>query len=415
MPLREIINSTIECKINEELKEYTVSSKVLRDVNGQLETLQHKIDEHIEDIRDQFTVVNQDIVSLRKDTEETILHEILEHKKNLIKLVDTLKSDLDEKMNNLSSNVVFMQSGVQKKIEEHIRDNRYQFTVVKQDIATLRKEMEEKITHEILEYKKNFTKIFNTVNKNLDEKTEQLQKHSNRLRGHDSRLDDLNANVNAINSRAEQQRKLDLLETKLADAEEINDTKLQETVNLKILTELGFYEYAALFTEPPVYSNTEPLLYIHGHDNGNATIVSNSFNSKMSIIKGKIEIILKKEVFLSDGIENKGIHITSTVPITVYGFQRYQDTSDGYAAISIKYMSTKYIVASFTVWQHRSLSNCLIGIVSLGGNTKVKGQLKMKQGTVKYNGKEFANGENIQINMLAFQTLQFSHNYHLNQ
>ncbi|XP_071178787.1 putative leucine-rich repeat-containing protein DDB_G0290503 [Mytilus edulis] len=427
IPLREIINSTTQCKIKEELEKYAVSSQ--RDVKGQLETLQHKIDKHIEDLRDQFTVVNQDFVSLRKDTEETILHEILEQKKDLIKLVNTLKSDLDKKMNNLSSNVVFLQSEVQKKIDKHIKDNRDQFTTLQQDIATLRKEMEEKISHDNLENIKNCTAIFNTVNNNLDEKVknltnnveimqselaEQLEQHSNRLGGHGSRLDDLNASLHAKNARAQQQQKSDLLETQLANAEEINNTKLQENVNLKNLTELGFYEYAAIFTEPHSYSATTPVLYIHGHDDGNVTIKYNSFNRNMSITKGKNEMILKKEVFLKDGIENKGIHITSTVPITIYVFQTYSGSSDGYAAIPIKYMSGEYIVSSFTVWQHNNHEyNSFIGIVSLSEYTNVKVKLKMKQGTVKFNGKEFGNGKIIEINISAFQTLQLSHNYDL--
>lgn len=44
-----------------------------------------------------------------------------------------------------------MQSGLQKNIDENIGDNRNQLLVVKQDIATLRKDMEEKITNKILE------------------------------------------------------------------------------------------------------------------------------------------------------------------------------------------------------------------------------------------------------------------------
>ncbi|CAG2228002.1 unnamed protein product [Mytilus edulis] len=133
----------------------------------------------------------------------------------------------------------------------------------------------------------------------------------------------------------------------------------------------------------------------------------------MSITKEKNEIILKQEAFLKDGIENKGIHITSTVPIAVYGFHSSRDTCDGYAAIPIRYISTKYIIASFTVWQHRSLSKSLIVIVSLGGNTKVQVQLKMKQGTVTFSGRKFKHGEIINVEMSAFQTLQLSHNYDL--
>ncbi|CAG2225595.1 unnamed protein product [Mytilus edulis] len=179
----------------------------------------------------------------------------------MTKLVDTLKSDQDEKMKNLTSNVVLKQSEVQKKVDEHIGDSRDEFSVFKEDIATLRKEMEENN----LENMNYFAKIVNTVNKDLDEKiknltnnveiiqselretilsvdnnasilAEQLVKHSNRLDalhsniqdfsgktsaiqsdinkvmstaninngllgGHDSRLDDLNAKFSATNSR----------------------------------------------------------------------------------------------------------------------------------------------------------------------------------------------------------------------
>ncbi|XP_063448277.1 uncharacterized protein LOC134727815 [Mytilus trossulus] len=215
-PLMDIINTTISCKINEELKKDIVSGQVLSDVNSQLETLQHKIDKHIGDNQVKLTDVKQDIVSLRIDTEETISHErdaILEQKKDMAKLVDNLKTDHDEKNKKLSSNVVLMQSEVQKKVDEHIGDSRDEFTLLKQDIATLRKEME----------------IVNTANKNLDEKVrnlttnieiiqsefretilpvdnnasilvETLVKHSNRLDALHSNIQDFSGKTSAIQS-----------------------------------------------------------------------------------------------------------------------------------------------------------------------------------------------------------------------
>ncbi|CAC5411494.1 C1QL [Mytilus coruscus] len=217
MPLREIINSTIECKINEELK-----------------------------------TVKQDIATLRMDTEEIFSHEILE-RKNFTNIVDTVKADLDEEVKNFKKHVDLMKSGLQQTIDEH--------TEVKQDIVTLQKEIKETITNEILKQVMNLTKIVNTVNIDLDEKVknlnnnvdivqselrktilsvnynasnlaEQLKTHSNRLdalrssilelivntsaiqndvnnvrsndgrlRVHVTRLDHLNAKVNAINAR----------------------------------------------------------------------------------------------------------------------------------------------------------------------------------------------------------------------
>ncbi|VDI60908.1 Hypothetical predicted protein [Mytilus galloprovincialis] len=183
IPLRNIINTTISCKLNEELKKDIVSGQVLSDVKVQLETLLQKIDKHIVENGIQITDVKQDIASLQMDTEETIAHEILEQKEDMTKLVDTLKSDQESKIKNLTSNVVLMQSEVQKKVEEHIGDSRDEFVVVKQVIATLRKEMEGKI----LENMKYFAKIVNTVNKDLDEKNEECNQqcgnHTIRIKG----------------------------------------------------------------------------------------------------------------------------------------------------------------------------------------------------------------------------------------
>ncbi|VDH98583.1 Hypothetical predicted protein [Mytilus galloprovincialis] len=70
MPLREIINATIEFKFDGKLKEDIVSSKVLGKVNNKFDALQQKMDEHIGDNRNQLTEVNQDIATLRKAMEE---------------------------------------------------------------------------------------------------------------------------------------------------------------------------------------------------------------------------------------------------------------------------------------------------------------------------------------------------------
>ncbi|CAC5401329.1 COL8A [Mytilus coruscus] len=83
MPLREIINSTIECRINEKLKEDIVSSKVLGNVNNKFDALQQKMDEYIGDNGNQLTEVNREIATLRKDMEKL---------KNLAKTVNDMNS-----------------------------------------------------------------------------------------------------------------------------------------------------------------------------------------------------------------------------------------------------------------------------------------------------------------------------------
>ncbi|XP_063400178.1 uncharacterized protein LOC134684798 [Mytilus trossulus] len=61
MPLREIINATIDSKFDDKLKEDIV--------NNQFDALKQKMDEYIGDNRNQLTEVNQDIATLRKEME----------------------------------------------------------------------------------------------------------------------------------------------------------------------------------------------------------------------------------------------------------------------------------------------------------------------------------------------------------
>ncbi|CAC5401336.1 unnamed protein product [Mytilus coruscus] len=104
MPLREIINSTVECQINEKLKEDILSSKVLGKVNNKLDSLQQKIDEHMDgDNRNQMTEVNQYIATLRKEMEEL---------KNLAITVRTENKNIDEKLEGLKATVNDMNSRV---------------------------------------------------------------------------------------------------------------------------------------------------------------------------------------------------------------------------------------------------------------------------------------------------------------
>lgn len=122
-----------------------------------------------------------------------------------------------------------MKSGLQETIDEHIGNKKNQLTEIKQDIMTLRKDMEEKITNEIIKRMENFTKIVNTVNIELDEKVknfnnnvevvqsqlrktilsvnnnasnlvEQLESHSNRLEAFRSNIQELTINTTAIQS-----------------------------------------------------------------------------------------------------------------------------------------------------------------------------------------------------------------------
>ncbi|VDH98585.1 Hypothetical predicted protein [Mytilus galloprovincialis] len=145
--------------------------KPLREmVNVKFDALQQKMDEHMEDNRNQMTEVNQDIATLRKEIEERIKQDIVSLQKEI---EERITHEILDKVKNLTSNMDAMQLELQQK-DELIGDNRNQMTEVKQDIATLRKEMEERITREILDKVNNLTSAISNVNTNQDEKIKKL-------------------------------------------------------------------------------------------------------------------------------------------------------------------------------------------------------------------------------------------------
>ncbi|VDI63158.1 Hypothetical predicted protein [Mytilus galloprovincialis] len=133
---------TVQVDLDEKVQNFTKTVDLMKS------EFKQKIDEHIGGNSNQFAI-NQNIAKLQKNTIDTISHEILRQRENMTKIIDNVNTDLNDKMKNFTSNVVLMQSSGQKKIDEHIEDNRNQFTEVKQDIANIRTEMEEKIENEI--------------------------------------------------------------------------------------------------------------------------------------------------------------------------------------------------------------------------------------------------------------------------
>ncbi|CAC5401327.1 COL8A [Mytilus coruscus] len=85
MPLREIINTTVECKLDEKLKEDIVSSQVFGNVNNKFDSLQNQMNEF-----------KQDFATLRKEMEEL---------KKLTNTVSIENKDIAEKLEGLNANV----------------------------------------------------------------------------------------------------------------------------------------------------------------------------------------------------------------------------------------------------------------------------------------------------------------------
>lgn len=192
MPLREIINSTIECKINDKLKEDIVSSQVLQNVNDQMDTLQQTIDKHIGDNRGKFTEVKQEIAALRKEMEETILRRRIEQMKNLTKMVDTVNTDLNEKVKKLAINVDIMQSELKETILS-----------IDRNVSNLASHLEN-YSNRLNELRLNLQKLVvktSAIENDMGQVKALTDINDESLRGHDSKLDSLTETINDMNSR----------------------------------------------------------------------------------------------------------------------------------------------------------------------------------------------------------------------
>jgi hypothetical protein len=128
-------------------------------------------------------------------------------------------------------------------------------------------------------------------------------------------------------------------------------------------------------------------------------IVSPAFNTTVTVAAGSLTTInLPNAVDISSNgvIENKGIHITSDNPVTVYGMNSQQASTDAYLALPVNALGTNYYVMgytrdhSFTLWSQMTIvatqDNTHVTIIptATGGGfaAGVPGQVTLNTGQV---------------------------------
>ncbi|CAG2248436.1 unnamed protein product [Mytilus edulis] len=118
---------------------------------------------------------------------------------------------------------------------------------------------------------------------------------------------------------------------------------------------------------------------------------------------------------MKDGTALKGVYVNASVPIVLYAFSLYPYASDGYLAIPRKLLSKNYIVPSFSVFKHRSVSKSVIGIVSTANvTTHVQIKLNLRNDTtLSFNSVEYNNTDIVSVNLTELETLQISHDFDL--
>ncbi len=117
-------------------------------------------------------------------------------------------------------------------------------------------------------------------------------------------------------------------------------------------------------------------LYITAEANAEVTIsiTTPAFNTTVNVASGSLTTInLPNQVDIqSNGVvENKGIHITSDVPVTVYAMNQQNATTDAYLALPVDAIGTEYYVMAYTRDVAFSSLNSQMTIVATEDNTSV--------------------------------------------
>jgi hypothetical protein len=83
----------------------------------------------------------------------------------------------------------------------------------------------------------------------------------------------------------------------------------------------------------------------------NVNVVNPAFATVVNVPAGTLSTITMPagiDITTNGVVENKGIHITSDNPITVYGMSENYATSDAYLALPVDALGTNYLVMSYT-------------------------------------------------------------------
>ncbi|MCB0431146.1 MAG: HYR domain-containing protein [Flavobacteriales bacterium] len=105
---------------------------------------------------------------------------------------------------------------------------------------------------------------------------------------------------------------------------------------------------------PRNYTANSPLqLFISSEtaSSGNVNIPGTGFSTSFTTTPGvttTVSIPASNQVMTSNGVENKGIHVTSNNEVTIYGLNQISYTTDAYLGMPTDILGTDYMVMSYT-------------------------------------------------------------------
>ena len=107
---------------------------------------------------------------------------------------------------------------------------------------------------------------------------------------------------------------------------------------------------------------------------GTVAIPGLAFTAPFTVVPGTVTTVnlpAGAALTLADGIENRGIHVTSAAEVTVYGLNRIQATTDAYLGLPTDILGTDYIVLGYANTIVHTSAGTQFGVVATQNTTTV--------------------------------------------
>ncbi|CAG2185910.1 unnamed protein product [Mytilus edulis] len=160
------------------------------------------------------------------------------------------------------------------------------------------------------------------------------------------------------------------------------------------------------------HSNPSPRIFPIGNRRGKLSIFyfANSQNVSVTLNSVDNHYTIDNNVLMTNGLHQAGVEIHSNVPITLYGFLFVRSYSEGFFVLPTRYLSTDYIIPSFTVYStSKSFCQSVFALSSVYSNTVIEINFKMKDGTISYNNIQYSNNQSLTLLLNKYTTFQIWH------
>ncbi|HNG96301.1 MAG TPA: IgGFc-binding protein, partial [Acidobacteriota bacterium] len=114
------------------------------------------------------------------------------------------------------------------------------------------------------------------------------------------------------------------------------------------------------------------------------TIPGLDFSAPFTVLANqgtRVRLPYEAMTLLSDQVDNRGIHITSQAPVTVYGLNYTPGSADSFLALPVSVLGTTYIVNGYHNGAGFSVKGSEFGLVATLDNTRVTLTLPINQGS----------------------------------